>query len=52
MNADNETEFVVYYGGAEPGDNNYADIVAVDAEIIEVLVERERRRKERKCRSR
>ena len=38
-------EFVVYYGGASPGDGNFADIVAIDGEIVEVLAERERRKK-------
>ena len=46
-------KLVVYYGGAKPGDDNFADVVAIDAEILEVLAEREqRRRKERKCPSR
>ena len=40
-----EVEFVVYYGGASPGDGNFADIVAIDGEIVEVLAERERRKK-------
>jgi hypothetical protein len=38
-------EFVIYYGGASPGDGNFADIVAIDGEIVEVLAERERRKK-------
>lgn len=45
MSAEAEFEFVAYYGGAKPGDGNYAEVVAVDADIIEVLAERERRRK-------
>jgi hypothetical protein len=40
-----EVEFVIYYGGASPGDGNFADIVAIDGEIVEVLAERERRKK-------
>jgi hypothetical protein len=32
-------KLVVYYGGAEPGDGNFADIVAIDGEIIEPLFE-------------
>ena len=35
---------VIYYGDAEPGDDNFADVVAVDSEIIEVL---EMRRKKK-----
>ena len=38
-------QFVIYYGGASPGDGNFADIVAIDGEIVEVLAERERRKK-------
>jgi hypothetical protein len=40
-----EAELVVYYGGARPGDDNYAEIVAVDADIVHVLALRERRAK-------
>ena len=52
MIPDDESKLVVYYGGAQPGDDNFADIVAVDADILEVIAERERQRKKRKCRSR
>ena len=46
-----EVEFVVCYGNAHPGDIHLlADVVAIDGEIIEVLPERERRK--RRCRSR
>jgi hypothetical protein len=48
-----EAELVICYGGAKPGDYNFADIVALDADILEVIAEREHRRKkqERRCRS-
>ena len=35
-----ESEWVAFFGGAEPGSSNYADIVAVDADILEVLAAR------------
>jgi hypothetical protein len=40
-----EDELVVCYGGAQPGDDNFADIVAIDADIVAVIAERERRRR-------
>jgi hypothetical protein len=44
------------YGGAHPNDEHLAaDIVAIDAGTLEVIAERQRRRKEkqeRRCRSR
>ncbi len=52
---DDEIDVVVRDGGAEPGDKHLAaDIVAVDAGIVKVIAEHERRRssKERRCRSR
>ena len=45
----------ICYGNAQPGDDNFADVVAVVSDIIAVLAERERRKhkkRERQCRSR
>jgi hypothetical protein len=35
-----ESELVVYYGGAQPGDDNFADVVAIDEGIYAVIAER------------
>ena len=35
-----DSEDVICYGGARPSDNNFADIVAVDAEILGVVAPR------------
>jgi hypothetical protein len=55
MSAEIEIELVAFalaFGGASPNDYHLAaDIVAIDGEIVEVLAERERQRKKRKCRS-
>jgi hypothetical protein len=32
-----EDEAVITYGGAKPGDANFADIVAIDSDIISLL---------------
>jgi hypothetical protein len=39
-----QVKFVIAYGGAKPGHANFADIVAVDDEVIERLERCERRR--------
>ena len=36
------------YGNTQPGDDNFADVVAIDADILEVLAERERQKEERR----
>jgi hypothetical protein len=42
--------FALAHGGASPDDEHLAaDIVAVDAGSLEVIAERERRRKKRRC---
>lgn len=42
-------ELVTYHGGAQPGDDCFANVVAVDEGIYQVLARRERRRKMRKA---
>jgi hypothetical protein len=44
--SDATAAFARYYGGAQPGDDNFADVVAVDGEIVAVIAEREQWRKE------
>ena len=39
MSDEAESELVVYYGGARPGDGNFADVVAIDADILEVIAD-------------
>jgi hypothetical protein len=54
INDPDDPDTVITYGGAKPGDGNFADVFAVDDDILEVIAERERRRKEkqeRRCRS-
>ena len=43
-------ELLIYHGGAKPGDQSFTDIVAIDADILQVLTERERRRWKRQQR--
>jgi hypothetical protein len=38
---------VICYGGARPGDGNFADVVAIDAGIIRIIEQRQRRRQKR-----
>lgn len=42
---DPDPEVVICFGGATPGDQNFATIVAVDNEIFDFLRQRERRRR-------
>lgn len=43
MTADDD-EVLIYHGGAKPGDQTFADVVAVNADVIAWLERRARRR--------
>jgi hypothetical protein len=49
INDPDDTDTIIAYGGAKPGDGNFADVLAIDGDIVEVIAERERRRKEKQC---
>jgi hypothetical protein len=51
IDIDDGGELLIYHGGAKPGDQTFADIVAIDGDIVEIIAERERRRWKRERRS-